>query len=93
MNTATGITLGIIGGVLTDVTDALSDGKVTLGEVFDMAFGVADSIGSAFPKWTATAYRLGGENITPKRIVDGFGKGLPLILNGFGARDWNIGKV
>ena len=93
MANVTGIVLGILGSTLTDVTEALTDGKVTLGEVFDIAFGVADKIGCAFPGWTKAAYRIGGQSVSAERIMDGFANGLPEILDGFGARDWTIGKV
>jgi len=92
MSKATGIVLGIIGSSLAEVTTALADGKVTLGEVFDIAFGVADGIGTALPGWTKTAYRIGGSKVTAKRIMGGFAEGLPLILHGFGVRDWVPGK-
>ena len=93
MANVTGIVLGILGKTLGDVTEMMSDGKVTLGEVFEIAFGVADGIGSAFPEWTKTAYRIGGANVTAARIMAGFGDGIPKILDGFGVRDWIIGKA
>jgi len=93
MANVTSVVLGILGNTLGDVTEAMGDGKVTLGEVFDIAFSVADTIGGAFPGWSKTAYRIGGSDVTAARIMGGFGDGIPKILNGFGVRDWTIGKV
>ena len=93
MANVTGIVIGIIGKTLTDVTAAFGDGKVTLGEVFDISFGVAAGIGGAFPGWVKTLYKIDSKVTTPQLIVEGFAAGLPLILDGFGAKDCEIGKV
>jgi len=86
----TGIVLGIVGDVMDRVGEALADGRVTLGEVFDMAFGLGGAIGGAFPKFEKRMYRLDDKPTTPKRIFEGFGLGIPYILDGFGVRDWDL---
>ena len=85
--------LGAIGGILGDLTDAAQDGKITLGEIVEVGIGVVDKVGSAFKGYTKAAYVVQGAKVSGHRIVDGFAKGFPYILDGFGVRDMKIGNV
>ena len=89
----TGIVLGAIGGILGDLTDAAEDGKITLGEIVEVGIGVVDKVGSAFKNFTRPAYVVQGDQVSGQRIVEGFAKGFPFILDGFGVRDMKIGNV
>jgi len=91
---ATSIVLGALGGVMSTVTEALKDKKITIGEIWEMPMTVGREIVKAIPgAGTFPVYRVGGDWKNVNNLLRAIDKTVAKGLKEFGVADLVVGKV
>ena len=90
----TGIVLSTLGAVMSEVTAALADRKVTVGEVWSMTAGTGRAIVDAIPGAAETVvYRAGGHTFRVRGLLVAIDETVATGLRAFGVSDIVVGRV